>query len=190
MGGIVVDEHFETGVEGLFVAGECTLGPFGAKRIFSAITEMLVYGAAAGRNAGEYASKTKVPQPNTKTFRSLQEMAERPLMRKQGFKPAQVRRRVQEMAYKHFSPIRSQEELTAFIVFSENIKRDELSNLATTSKSRIYNKEWIDALELGNIVHLLEAATRGALFRIESRGVHYRKDCPTRTMTTGFRRAS
>jgi len=177
-GGIMVNEHFETGVEGLFAAGECTLGPFGANRIFSAITEMLVHGAAAGRNAGEYATKTKVFQSNTQTFRPLREIAERPLMRKQGLKPAQVRRRVQEMAHKYLSPIRNREELLAFITFLENVKKDELPNLAATSKSRIYNKEWIDALELGNIVHLLEAAARSALFRTESRGVHYREDYP------------
>jgi len=105
-------------------------------------------------------------------------MAECPLMRKQGLKPAQVRRRVQEMAHKYLSPIRSQQELLAFITFLENVKKDELPNLAATSKSRIYNKEWIDALELGNIVHLLEAAARSALFRTESRGVHYREDSP------------
>jgi succinate dehydrogenase/fumarate reductase flavoprotein subunit len=50
--------------------------------------------------------------------------------------------------------------------------------MTATSKSRVYNKEWIDALELENMVHLLEASARSALFRTESRGVHYREDYP------------
>ena len=47
-GGIVVDEDFQTDLPGLFAAGECTLGAFGANRVFAAITEMLVHGADAG----------------------------------------------------------------------------------------------------------------------------------------------
>ena len=66
----------------------------------------------------------------------------------------------------------------SFIGILEEVKRDELPKLATTSKSRIYNKEWIDALELTNIVQLLEIAAHSALARTESRGVHYREDFP------------
>jgi succinate dehydrogenase / fumarate reductase flavoprotein subunit len=99
-GGIVIDERFETGVEGLYAAGECTLGPFGANRVCSAITEMLVHGADSGRNAGEYARKNRMPELDARAFRPLQEEAERPLIRQGRLKPAQVRRRVQEMAHK------------------------------------------------------------------------------------------
>jgi len=60
-GGIVVNERFETGVQGLYAAGECTLGPFGANRVCSAITEMLVHGADAGENAGGTPQKPNLP---------------------------------------------------------------------------------------------------------------------------------
>ena len=177
-GGIVVNEKFETKVAGLYAAGECTLGPFGANRVCSAITEMLVHGADAGQNAGEYAKKVSLPQPDAQALRNLQEDTERALRRKEGVKPMQVRRKVQETAHKHLGPIRTQGELSEFIAFLDRVIKDELPNLATTSKSRTYNKEWIDALELGNIVHLLKAAAQSALFRTESRGVHYREEYP------------
>ncbi|MFC1563987.1 FAD-binding protein [candidate division KSB1 bacterium] len=51
-GGIVIDNRFSTNIEGLYAAGECALGPFGANRVFSAITEIIVQGADAGRFAG------------------------------------------------------------------------------------------------------------------------------------------
>ncbi len=175
-GGIVVNERFETSVEGLFAAGECTLGVFGSNRVFSAITEMLVQGVDAGRNAGEYAHNIRAPEPTKQVFEFLEEKTTTPLSRKEGLGPAQVRRRVQEMAHKNLGPIRNQDELDSFINFLGEVRDQELPNLTVTSKSRIYNKEWIDALELGNIVHLLEAAARSALFRTESRGVHYRED--------------
>jgi len=177
-GGIVVNERFETTVPGLYAAGECTLGPFGSNRVCSAITEMLVHGADAGKNAGEYAKKMKEPPVGSQAFRLLQEKAELPLTRKEGLKPAPVRRRVQETAHKVLGPIRNKQEISTFIDFLDKVNKEQLPNLATTSKSRVYNKEWIDALELGNIVHLLKAAAQSALFRTESRGVHYREEYP------------
>jgi len=177
-GGIVVNERFETSVAGLYAAGECTLGPFGANRVCSAITEMLVHGADAGWNAAQHARGTKVPLPDGRTFEALVEKAEGPLLRDNGVSPATLRRTVQEMAQSHLSPIRNHSELASFIQFLEKVKQDELLHLATCSKSRIYNKEWFDALELSNMIHLLEAATRSALLRTESRGVHCREDYP------------
>jgi succinate dehydrogenase/fumarate reductase flavoprotein subunit len=177
-GGIVVNDHFETTLKGLYAAGECTLGPFGSNRVASAITEMLVHGAAAGENAGAYAKNAKVPLPDEEDFTALCDKVDQPLLRKEGSKPAQLRRRVQEMAHKRLGPIRNQDELLNFIDFLEGVRRDDLPNLATGVKGKVYNKEWIDAIELGNMIHLLEASARSALFRTESRGVHYREDCP------------
>jgi succinate dehydrogenase/fumarate reductase flavoprotein subunit len=177
-GGIVVNERFETTLQGLFAAGECTLGAFGANRVFAAITEMLVHGADAGSNAGEYARKSETLEPDRDRLTALQERAGAALSRPKGLKPAEVRRRVQEAAHKYLGPIRNQEELRSLITLLSSIRKDELPNLAVTSKSRTYNKEWIDALELENMVQLLEMAAQSALLRTESRGVHYREDYP------------
>ena len=177
-GGLVVNEKFETKVAGLYAAGECTLGPFGSNRVCSAITEMLVQGADAGRNAGEYAAQVPLPKGDARAFRNPQEDAERALRRKEGLKPMPVRRKVQQAAHKHLGPIRTQGELSEFIAYLDRVIRDELPNLATTSKSRTYNKEWIDTIELKNMIHLLKAAAVSALSRTESRGVHYREDFP------------
>jgi succinate dehydrogenase/fumarate reductase flavoprotein subunit len=177
-GGIVVNEKFETFVPGLYAAGECTLGPFGSNRVCSAITEMLVHGADAGHNAGTYAKKNGIFAPLTQAFKSLEEKEHLPLAKKEGLRVSEVRRRVQEAAHKRLGPIRNEKELIEFIGFLENVQKNELPNVVTASKSLIYNKEWIDAIELRNIVHLLKAAALSALNRTESRGVHYREDHP------------
>ena len=177
-GGIVIDEKFQSTLPGLFAAGECTLGPFGANRVCAATTEMLVHGAEAGENAGLHALSESVPEAGDEIFRELEQKACEPLQRTGGPKIAKLRRQVQESAYKHLGPIRTGAELKEFISFLEEVKNGQLPLLATTSKTRAYNKEWIDAIELGNIVHLLETAARSALFRTESRGVHYREDYP------------
>jgi succinate dehydrogenase/fumarate reductase flavoprotein subunit len=177
-GGIVVNEKFETNVPGLYAAGECALGLFGANRVCSAITEMLVHGADAGQNAGAYAKKRGAFTLPAEAFKSLEENEQFPLLKEDGLRVTEVRRRVQETAHKRLGPIRNEKELTDFISFLENVQKNELPNLATALKSRIYNKEWVDAIELKNMVHLLKAAALSALNRTESRGVHYREDYP------------
>jgi succinate dehydrogenase/fumarate reductase flavoprotein subunit len=177
-GGIVVNERLETGVEGLYAAGECTLGPFGANRVCSAITEMLVHGADAGANAAEYAGRVKVEGVGVEAYRAMEEEARRPLERREGLRPAGVRRRVQEMAHRYLGPIRTERELLSFVEFLEGVEKGELPYLSTVSKGRVYNKEWLDALELPGMVHLLKAAALSALARTESRGVHFREDYP------------
>jgi succinate dehydrogenase/fumarate reductase flavoprotein subunit len=176
-GGIVVDDGFATGVPGLFAAGECTLGLFGANRVFSAITEMLVQGADAGRNAAEYARSAGVPAPDPGSLAGKQREAERPLERKEGLRPAAVRRKLQEMAHEHLGPIRSGDRLEGFLAEIRRIGLEELPHLQAAA-GRSYNKEWLDALELGNIVQLLEISASSALLREESRGVHFRADHP------------
>jgi succinate dehydrogenase/fumarate reductase flavoprotein subunit len=177
-GGILVNENFETNLEGLYAAGECALGPFGANRVCSAITEMLVHGADAGQNAGGYAKKCKGHSIDSREFIALRQKAEQPFTRKEGINPAQARRRIQELAHKHLGPIRNAQELKEFLALLERAEKNEIPNLAIAFKNRVYNKEWLDALELPSMVHLLKAAAKSALYRTESRGVHFREDYP------------
>jgi len=177
-GGIVVDDSFATGVPGLFAAGECTLGLFGANRVFSAITEMLVQGADAGRNAAEYALRSGAPPADTGHLAERRRKAEGPLEREGGLRPAPVRRKLQEMAQRYLGPIRTGDELQSFLVEIQRVKREELPRIGVTARARAYNKEWLDALELEHIVELLEISTSSALRRTESRGVHFREDHP------------
>jgi succinate dehydrogenase/fumarate reductase flavoprotein subunit len=178
-GGIVVNERFETGVAGLFAAGECCLGAFGANRVFSAVTEMLVQGKDAGRNAAGFAKNVGAAGPQAAAFDELMRSAEAPLARKKGENPAATRRAVQTAAHKSLGPIRTAGELTSFIELLDGIRRDALPRLSVTHRSRAYNKEWLDAIELTNIVHLLSVSAHSARARTESRGVHFREDFPT-----------
>ena len=177
-GGIKVNERFETNVCGLYAAGECTLGPFGANRVFSAITEMLVHGEEAGKNAGEWAVKEKGPGPDAAILRYHEDQIETLRHRTSGLRIPGVRRKVQEAAHRALGPIRNSADLESFVKLLDTVKTDELPNLSVSDDSRTYNKEIIDALELENMMTLLEAAAKSALFRTESRGVHYREDFP------------
>jgi len=178
-GGIVFNERFETKIAGLYAAGEFVLGPFGANRVFAAITEVLLQGADAGVNAAKYALSGQSAKIDGEALDAMMEAALAPLERSSCHEsPAQLRRCIQKRAQADMGPVRNGRDLTAFLDFIEIVKHDKLPNLGVASKSRVYNKGWFDVLELKNIVHLLEAATRSALARNESRGVHYREDFP------------
>ena len=175
-GGIVVDERLRTTLDGLFAAGECTLGPFGANRVCAATTEMLVHGRDAGRHAAEYAKGASIGASDA-VFNELTEKAERPLNREKSESPAEIRRRIQLQAHQMLGPIRKTDELEKFQKLLDETEA-RLPELAVYSSQRAYNKGWIDILELENIVHLLKAAVMGALYRKESRGVHFREEFP------------
>jgi len=177
-GGIVVDERFRSSLAGLYAAGECTLGPFGANRIHAAITEMLVHGADAGEHAADYAGHIPHGAQDKATVKETEQRYLRPLGARSDLPPAVLRRQVQEAAHRHLGPIRHHDELNALIDFIATVKKDQLPNLGTREASRVYNKEWLDIIELENMVQLLEAAAKSALDRTESRGVHYREDYP------------
>jgi len=67
-GGIKIDDNAYTGVEGLWAAGEVTGGLHGANRLGSvALTENIVFGKIAGRNAALYCMK-KEKYPNIQKY--------------------------------------------------------------------------------------------------------------------------
>ena len=51
-------------------------------------------------------------------------------------------------------------------------------SVSIQTKTRVYNKEWIDAIELDGMALVLQASAQAALTRTESRGVHNRSDYP------------
>ena len=60
MGGIVADAKMQTGLPGLFAAGEAVGGANGANRLSgNAITEALVFGRRAGRSAADYVKRLR-----------------------------------------------------------------------------------------------------------------------------------
>ena len=61
--------------------------------------------------------------------------------------------------------------------------RQDQAQSACGSRERIYNREWICALENRNLIDLLEVIARCALSREESRGVHVRSDWPQQIET-------
>jgi succinate dehydrogenase/fumarate reductase flavoprotein subunit len=177
-GGIAVDEHYATNLPGLYAAGESASSLFGANRVAAATMEMLTTGALAGWSAGQYALHSPLLEPDPDCLKDSLAKALQPFERKEGVKPSEIRRRIQETSQEKMGPIRNENEIKEFLSFLDTLKLNDLPHLYAVSKSRRYNKSWVEALEIENMVTVLGLSAQAALARPESRGVHFREDFP------------
>lgn len=175
-GGVAINENCETNVPGLYAAGECSSGTFGANRVCDATTEMVVLGGVAGRCAGEYAKRKKAWDMDPQHVEAIQRKRIAPLEREQGLSPIEMRKKIQQIADGSVGVIRSGSNLNKAIEELERVRVMELPKLCVAEKSRKYNVEWIESVEVENMLLCVEASAKSALMRTESRGVHYRTD--------------
>jgi succinate dehydrogenase/fumarate reductase flavoprotein subunit len=178
-GGVAVDDRYATSVPGLFAAGECAASVFGANRVAAATMEMLTTGAIAGRSAGDHAGQTVLGPVLPDRLDALADRALRPLCRPGPAPASELRERIQNAAQQMLGAVRHGTELERFLLWLGAVARDELPQLGAASPDPVYNKGWLEALDVENMVTVLTVSARAALERTESRGVHYREDAPT-----------
>lgn len=187
-GGVRVNENAETSVEGLYAAGEVSGGLNGANRIGgNAITQILVQGRQAGRSASTYARQVDFGALDTWQISEYCERILRPMRRRDGVRPIDIRKRIQKMAWECAGVVRNAAGLKSVVAELEKIRNEELPDLFVTCKDRVFNREWVEALQLTNMTVTLEMISRAALMRTESRGTHYRRDCPVTDNTRWIR---
>lgn len=180
-GGIKIDRNSQTGVKGLFAAGECTGGINGANRLSSnALAEAVVFGALAGKNAALHAQRISQnvfnkEQANEEYIKIVN------LLRKDGVNGIDVidvKRELQELMFNDVGVIRSREGLSKAIEKLKNIKNEKLHKITFKNVNALYNLEMLEYLELCNLVDNALIVANAALFRKESRGNHFREDYP------------
>jgi len=176
MGGVQIDENCKTAIPGLFAAGEVTGGVHGANRVGgNALTECIVYGARAGKNAAAHAKNASGSQIDMKQVEQKLEKVDDITRREPSNlgNPKLVRTRIQEIMWKKAGMIRSHQSLTE--------AQAELIQLKEENLPRIYGRnspEVMEALEATNLFLVATLVVKTALAREESRGVHYRADYP------------
>ncbi|SHK60257.1 succinate dehydrogenase flavoprotein subunit [Rhodothermus profundi] len=190
MGGIPTNydgqvERAERGsiVPGLYAVGECAcVSVHGANRLgTNSLVDLVVFGRRAGMHMAETLRKEgrrKEPLPDSPDQRT-REMLEDILSRTQGEPVAVVRAALQQTMMDNVSVFRNEETLTTALEDLKQI-RERAKRVVIRDKSKRFNTELMDAVELGFLVDLAEVITRSALNRTESRGAHSREDYPKR----------
>ena len=174
MGGIVVDEKFETGIPGLYAAGEVTAGVFGAFRSADGLTEMLAQGIDAGKQAALYAEENELILENN--VDEILNYIGKPLKNKDGENAFELINEIENICDKGFNFFRTEEKLLysqeEMIEIRKKIKNIKCSDF------RIYNWQWISSIIADNLSICALMGITAANLRKESRGTHMRDDYP------------
>ena len=181
MGGVHTDMHGFTGMPGLYAAGEVACVTMnGANRLGSnSLTECLVFGAAAGRAAAQYAMHENSPSfGNPVQGEAMVEekrIFDQLLKHEQGEKVSSIRTEMQNQMEKNVGIYREENRLKEACRIVGELKT-RLKNGIVEDKDHVYNTELVASLELDFMLDVAETIPYSALQRHESRGAHYRTD--------------
>ncbi len=177
-GGVVVDAKMATSLPGLFVPGEANSGAFGALRIADGVTEMIVQGYEAGNSAAEFSKRAGGEEIDQNQVDEIKQRVTKGFNNKGGLSPYKVRTAFEKTVDDGFNIIRDEKGLQATLNEIDRIKKEDFPNISFSSQTQNYNFEWIEAMQLENLLVCTEVGVRAALLRKESRGTHMRSDFP------------
>jgi succinate dehydrogenase/fumarate reductase flavoprotein subunit len=183
-GGIEINERSETVIPGLFAAGEVTGGIHGANRLGnSAMTDIFVFGKIAAETAVQYVDfqKTSIlsrglKEEIRKTKLRLISIFERDPVEK--VKPEVLKKKIEEILWKYVGFSRTGKGLNKALDSIKEIEEEVLPRTFVPSRTKTFNYDWVEIIELENMLEVGKIMTNSALARKETRGCHNRLDFP------------
>jgi succinate dehydrogenase / fumarate reductase flavoprotein subunit len=184
MGGIptnvdaeVLADHKGNVVRGFYAAGECAcVSVHGANRLgTNSLLDIVVFGKRGGLNMSDHALSTPLLDVPDDAHRPAEEWIASLMDGNGSNSSAEVRSTLQEEMMEKASVVRSEDSLTEV---NETIGKlyDRFANARVKDKSKIFNTELVEHMELGFLLDMAEATVVSARARTESRGAHYRED--------------
>jgi fumarate reductase flavoprotein subunit len=183
MGGVSTDINGATPLPGLYAAGEVACVSInGANRLGSnSLPELLVFGARAGRSAGQYGAEAADPSDAVHAqgrdeIRRLQRLLSETEGRE---RIADLRSELQQTMEDGAGIFRTGASLEKATGRLADL-RERFGAVGIDDHSHTFNTELVAALELGGMIDIAECIVHSALRREESRGAHQRLDHPER----------
>lgn len=165
-------------LKGLYAAGECAcVSVHGANRLgTNSLLEATLYGRRGGRALSQEIREGL-------SFADLPEEAAEPALKEVDWllgsrgeeKVADLRKGLQEDMMAKCGVFRNEKDLSILL---EKVKeyQKRYRKIGIQDRSKCFNTELIEAIELGHVLDFAEAIVAGALNRRESRGAHARTD--------------
>jgi succinate dehydrogenase / fumarate reductase flavoprotein subunit len=184
--GEVVYDQENTVLAGYYAAGECAcVSTHGANRLgTNSLLEATVYGSRTGRSIARYLSngyedKPATPQVFSDAIAQVTERADRVRAMDGPERLGDIRVDLKHAMMGKCGVYRSEEPLTELVGELREF-RGRYERASISDRTRRFNTEFLEAIELDHMIELAEVMAAGALARKESRGGHSRRDFPTR----------
>jgi succinate dehydrogenase/fumarate reductase flavoprotein subunit len=178
LGGIAINLDGETGLEGLFAAGECTGGVHGAARLGGdGLVDPIVYGARAGRAASLFARQNgfAASENESEIMESLRNILTAEGKKTQINTLHEIKGRLQNVMWDCASILRNGRDLRTAVKQIENLEMELFERVKVGTPRKL--KEFF---QVRNMIVTASLIANSALRREESRGSHYRSDYPYR----------
>jgi succinate dehydrogenase / fumarate reductase flavoprotein subunit len=177
VGAEVLRNHQGEVVSGFYAAGECAcVSVHGANRLgTNSLLDIVVFGRRGGVAMAEYASTHALPEIPDDVHRSVEEWISSLMDGDSGESLADVRGTLQEEMMDKASVVRTEESLDSVLATIEGLRK-RYADARVRDRSKIFNTELVEHLELGFLLDMAEALALSARARTESRGGHYRED--------------
>ena len=184
MGGIptnvdaeVLRDHQNNVIPGFYAAGECAcVSVHGANRLgTNSLLDIVVFGRRGGVAMAEYASTAKLPGLPLEPAKHVEEWLAQLMGGESAESTAGIRKTLQDEMNDKASVVRTDESLGE-VQGTITELRTRYAKTRVRDRSKIFNTELIEHIELGFLIDMAEALVVSAKARTESRGGHYRED--------------
>lgn len=181
LGGIRINKECASSVPGLYAAGSSIGAIYGNDGIPGRGTG---HAQVFGKRAGEYAAKNALDNKQDGT-ENLSDQIEKEkeriysiLDRESEIRPIKVLKELQSIIGQYFRPVKNEKSLQAGLERLLSLKKKKVSLMSPSYKTRRFNMEWRNILELENLFEIAEIMFQAAMMRKETRTMFLRDDYP------------
>jgi len=168
-------------VEGFYSAGECScVSVHGANRLgANSVLEALFFGRHVGKEMVKDLETLEFGEVSESDAQTMIDEVNGILKNNGTESVSQIRDELQSSMTENAGVFRVAENLTSQLEIIKTL-RQRFKNIRIEDKSRLFNTELQEAIELGHMLDYSTFIVKGALAREESRGAHFREDFQTR----------
>jgi len=181
MGGVAANVDGETGVPGLYAAGEVAcVSVHGGNRLgANSLLDTLVFGRRSGVHAAEMVKSTQHLSVDDSAADDDKNNIQKLLTNDKNESFGQIRLDMGTAMKEHFGVFRDENGMREGIEKIESVKK-RAEDVYVADKGSIFNTNLLFTLELGFMLECAESIAVSAATRTESRGAHTRTDLPDR----------